>query len=649
MADKTGSIGNLFKDGRSRALILTTLFILLVAVIAGIVLMRGHAKGVPASAGLSQGPTNLQSVPFNAPNDEYARLQEKQNKLEADQANKTGTSAIPTIVRADSGLDKNVEPVSDTGLGFTGLKREQSDAGKFTAKEFGNNQASCPTTPTAVNTALGTPIYDKDGRLIGYAGADGKVRDVNGNIIGTLGPDGIVRDAKGNPIGQINIPLAGTPVYDNQGNLMGYTGPDGSVRDAAGHVTGTLGANGVLQDASGKIIGQTGTPVYGPDGKLLGYAGPDGKIHGLNGSIIGTVGPDGIARNLNGAIIGKAGAISPGTPIYGPDGKIIGYVGPDGKVRDANGNVIGTLGADGIVKDVNGNSIGSITPPPKVIQVEAKPVPLVGNMSKDTAANTDFEKQQAIMKDQALQQVMQQKQQSITSQANQLLSAWSPPSQQFVVGAGGEGGRSNNSDDASGHAGASNQVGAASNKGPVMIKAGALYYGVINTAVNSDEPGPIMATVISGPYKNGKLLGTLTNQGQAVMLSFSILTLPDFPKSISVNVVAIDQNTARTALSTETDNHYLLRFGSVFASAFLQGYGQAFQTSGSTITTNGLSTQSSSPDLSPQGKFFVALGSVGQQFSNQAQLEFNRPPTVHVASGAAVGLLFLSDVQMPAS
>ena len=156
-----------------------------------------------------------------------------------------------------------------------------------------------------------------------------------------------------------------------------------------------------------------------------------------------------------------------------------------------------------------------------------------------------------------------------------------------------------------------------------------------------------MATIVSGPYKGGKLLGSLTYQKEAVMLSFNILTLSSFPKSIPINVVAIDQDTARTGLSTETNNHYLYRYGAIFAAAFIQGYGQAFQTSGSTITSNGLSTQSSTPDLSPVGKFFVALGNVGQQFNSVAQQAFNTPPTVHVASGTAVGLLFLTDAQMP--
>jgi len=704
MADRMGNIAGLFKEGRTRTILLTTVIVLVIAIAAGFFIMRGRTTGIEAAAGLAQVPGGIQNVPFQTnPNPEYARTQERQNIEAARAAEQTGGSAIPTIIRAET-MTGPAE--TSTSIGYTALSREQSEAGTFSPKEFTAGQKGapaviCPTVPPV--SVLGTPVYDKNGRLIGYAGADGKVRDTNGNIIGTLGPDGLVRDANGVVIGQKGSAISGTPVYDDKCNIIGYVEPDGDVRDASGRVEGTVGPDGTVRNPSGKIIGHAAVPVYDPNGKLLGYSCADGKIRDANGNIIGTVGPDGVARDLNGNIIGRAGAISPGTPVYDANGNIIGYVGPDGKVRDANGNIIGTMGVDGLLRDAKDNIIGSIVKPQapaaaeaplgtpiydangnligyagsdgKVRDLNGKIIGTLGTDGKvrDAQGNIigstekqkmtpeeiaaqnlqiSYQRQQEILKDQRLAQEVQQKQTAMSSQANQLMAAWTQLStQQYVAGekkeesaSGGEG--------ASASGGTSGQ-GAGKAGGQIFIKAGTVYFGIINTAINSDEPGPVMATILNGPYKGGKLLGSLTNQGKAVLITFNTMSLPQFSKSISIQAVAIDQNTARTALSTETDNHYLLRYGSLFAASFVQGYGQAIMTSGTTTTASigpgGAAVQTSVPPLSPKDKFFAALGNIGTQWGTQMNAVYNTPPTVYVASGTAVGVLFMSDVPVPAS
>jgi len=655
MATRLGNIAALFKEGRTRTIILVTFLILLIAVGVGVYSMRGK-KGVEASAGVTSAPGGIQSIPFSAPNKAYANLQEQQNKQQAKQAEQAGGSAIPTIV--DSGKDIIVTPTSDVGPGFTALNREQNDAGTFEAKTFGKNK-QCPTPVVVDKTnSLGTPIYDKNGRLIGYAGADGKVRDLSGNIIGTLGPDGTVRDSSGKIIGQPGKALAGTPVYDDKGNLIGYVSEDGKVRDANGRILGAVGPDGKVRDITGALIGTLGTPVYDKNGKLIGFAGPDGKVRDASGKIIGSVDPDGTVRDLNGNIIGKAGSISPGTPVYDANGNAIGAVGPDGFARDANGNIIGKVGLDGQIRDVNGNVMAGVVKP-EVIKPSETEMPsnasstsLTQEQSEQQKKDALAEKQDAISKDQNLTRAVEQKQQAMSSQASQLLSAWTPPSQQYVAGQ-----EEHNQDEKSleSEKGVRVTIGERGSKteklaGPVFIKAGSVYYAVINTAINSDEPGPILATIINGDYKGGRLLGTMVNQGKAVLLSFNTLTMPQFSKSISINAVAIDQNTARTALSTETDNHYLLRYGTLFAASFMQGYGQAVSSAGTVTNTGPLgNTTTVHSQLSPKQEFFAALGNVGTQFGNQMNSVYSTPPTVYVAPGTSVGILFMGDVSLPTS
>jgi YD repeat-containing protein len=649
MASRLGNIAALFKEGRTRTIILVTVIILLVAVGVGVYSMRGK-KGLEASAGVTSAPGGIQSIPFSAPNKAYEKLQEQQNVQQAKQAEQAGGSAIPTIV--NSGKDVNVTPTGDVGVGFTALNREQSDAGTFEAKSLGNKQCPPMVTPEKSNN-LGTPIYDKNGRLIGYAGSDGKIRDLSGKIIGVVGPDGVARDLSGNIIGQVGKASAGTPVYDENGNLMGYVGEDGKVRDANGRVVGTVGPDGKVRDITGAVLGSLGVPVYDKDGKLIGFAGPDGKVRDASGKIIGSVGSDGVVRDLNGNIIGKAGAISPGSPVYDANGNLIGNVGPDGFVRDASGNIVGKIGLDGKVRDVNGNIIGSVVKPEAVKPLETPAGNVVPtSVSQEQKEDALTEKQNAILKDQNLSRLMEQKQQAMSSQASQLLSAWISPSQQYVAGQ-----EPTEKDDSAldSEKGVHVRIGGSGAKsdksaGPVFIKAGTVFYGVISTAINSDEPGPVMATIINGDYKGGKLLGTMVNQGKAVLISFNVLTMPQFSKSISINAVAIDQNTARTALSTETDNHYLLRYGTLFAASFMQGYGQAVSSAGTVTNTGPLgNTTTVHSKLSGKEQFFSALGNVGAQFGNQMNAVYSTPPTVYVAPGTAVGILFMGDVTLPTS
>lgn len=767
MGDKAKNIAGLFRDARSRTIIVVTGIALFLAIAIGIYSVRDRLFGTSlGSANVRNAPGGIQSVPFQAPNPEYARLQEQQNTTQAQQAEASGGSAIPTIIRSGNLTQLTSEQqaaLQQGGLGFTGLSRVEEAGADFTPKAFnvGGGPAAgdfssfcnpCVTcgkggpgingminqsgvgigvpvpnigqdlltaTPSQLSPMAGTPVYDSQGHLVGTVGVDGKVRDGNGNVVGIAGLDGIVRDANGNVVGQAKTAVTGiataagaggapgvsslgTPIYDAQGHLIGYAGPDGKVRDANGNIIGTLGPDGIVRDANGNVVGYAGKPVYDANGHLIGFAGADGKVRDLNGNVVGTVGPDGLVRDANGNIIGKVGgaaAAGPpqGTPVYDANGRLIGYVGADGKVRDANGNIIGTVGPDGLVRDANGNIIGrALTSPPgtpvydangrligyvgpdgKVRDLQGHVIGTLGpdGLVRDAFGNVIGSTTKAArgtlpisdatyalqmgLGEQHVQALFEQRRGAMAGQSAQLISAWAPPTQAYVQGnepqqgqgngAGGAGGQGGSGGTGASSGGGSGSQGGGNSKATssTFIKAGTVMFATLTTEINSDEPGPVLATVVGGDLQGGRLLGTITNQGQAVMITFNLLTLPNLDKSIPINAVAIDQNTARTGLSTGTDNHYLLRYGSLFASSFLQGYGQAIQSSGTTVSTTGLTTQTATPTLSPKDEIFVALGNVGAQWGNQLNTIFNTPPTVHVKSGTSIGVLYLADVPSP--
>jgi type IV secretory pathway VirB10-like protein len=272
--------------------------------------------------------------------------------------------------------------------------------------------------------------------------------------------------------------------------------------------------------------------------------------------------------------------------------------------------------------------------------------------------------QQVAMQNQQLQQITAQQVQqtamdqsgAMRAQAQQLLQAWAQsPTQSYQVTTTAEG---KNATNAIGSNGLPGQEDGNLSQTPVLIKAGDIQFAVLDTAINSDEPGPVMATIVMGPYKGAKLLGSLgsakalpgTNGAEAVVIRFNIMSIASMNNSVGISAVAIDPDTARTALASDVDHHYLLRYGSLFASSFLEGYGDAAQQAGSSVTQNsdgGVFT--SYPDADPRREVASGFGQLGQSWGQQLGQTFNRPNTITVNAGIGMGILFLSDATANAS
>lgn len=245
---------------------------------------------------------------------------------------------------------------------------------------------------------------------------------------------------------------------------------------------------------------------------------------------------------------------------------------------------------------------------------------------------------------------------AMSAQAQQLIAAWQPPTMLSKVGTPptppttkpGAG-------PTSGPPGVGPEGGPPSKltgpAGPVLIKAGTILFAVLDTAVNSDYPdSPVMATIVEGPFKGARLLGKLNTQksvaGQLdrVSLNFTLMNQDSWATSRSITAYAIDPDTARTVMASSVNYHYMLRFGAIFATSFLQGYATAITTSASTSTTGIFGTSTTHPSLSPSQKFAVALGQVGQTLGAVTQNYVNIPPTVRVDSGVGLGILYMADV-----
>jgi len=182
------------------------------------------------------------------------------------------------------------------------------------------------------------------------------------------------------------------------------------------------------------------------------------------------------------------------------------------------------------------------------------------------------------------------------------------------------------------------------------LQPGDILYAVLQTAINSDEPGPVRAKVVGERFKDAFLLGELNrfppvvgHRPERVLVKFNALTTPD-RRTYRMDAYAIDTETARTALATGVDHHFLERWGSLVAASFLEGYGNAIRANNSITTVGPLGNVISVPKggIDNEDIALEALGTVGQRMANGVGENFQRPNTITVASGTGIGVLVVT-------
>ncbi len=289
-------------------------------------------------------------------------------------------------------------------------------------------------------------------------------------------------------------------------------------------------------------------------------------------------------------------------------------------------------------------------------------IPAIGGGANSDVAAANAQKLQAMldqqrtnMAEQRYQQKIQQKSGSMLGAANQSLQAFRlVAAQQYVASSLKDKDVLAISKTSIKNIGLTQetQLAVADKNLAAIIKTGDVVFAVIDTSVNSDEPSPVLATIVSGSLKGAKLIGTFNLPANAdkMVVIFNTLSVPGAMGTVSINAFAIDPNTARTALSSETDHHYLSRYGSLFASTFLEGFGNAFQSANTTISVGGTGGQTNTTVSNGIGRSalenaVIGLATLGKSWGQVAQQNMSRPTTVQLYSGTAVGVLFTQDLK----
>ncbi|KAG0163816.1 hypothetical protein DFQ30_010924 [Apophysomyces sp. BC1015] len=196
--------------------------------------------------------------------------------------------------------------------------------------------------------------------------------------------------------------------------------------------------------------------------------------------------------------------------------------------------------------------------------------------------------------------------------------------------------------------GASAVTTAATPGGRTVVRAGdPPAFAILNTAVNTDEPGPVTATIVSGALNGTRLMGKVEvgQNAQKAGLHFTVASIPGQQNSVAVDAWAIDPKTARSALASDVDNHYLLRYGTFFASSFLGGFGDALLKGGQgqhlIASPSGTVVQTDS--YSNKQLVLAGVGNVGKQAGTNMANIINRPATITIDAEIGIGILFMAD------
>lgn len=179
--------------------------------------------------------------------------------------------------------------------------------------------------------------------------------------------------------------------------------------------------------------------------------------------------------------------------------------------------------------------------------------------------------------------------------------------------------------------------------------SGKILYAELVGRANSDVPGPVIAKVLQGEYAGATLIGSFKAAREHLVISFDKMTVEktangdEINETVAIKAVAVDTSNIGTGLASSVDRHLFQKLAIGFTSAFAQGLGDAISDKGSTTynTSNGTITTRNG-DLNTDEQLLSAGGQAIARGGSILDNEFgNRPTTIIVEGGTAIGVLFL--------
>lgn len=185
-----------------------------------------------------------------------------------------------------------------------------------------------------------------------------------------------------------------------------------------------------------------------------------------------------------------------------------------------------------------------------------------------------------------------------------------------------------------------NQAAPASLPPAVLVPAGKGVYARTKLAANSDTGGPVVVTAESGPIAGDDMIGTFSRRDDRLVVSLTSITLQNGEQK-SIDALVIAPDSMETAVASDVDQHYVARFVLPVAAAFVAGLGQAIEQSNATVAVSPFGGYTAQNHLNFNQQLGVAGGAAGTQLQQLFLQNAPKGPTIKLAAGVNVGVVFL--------
>lgn len=179
----------------------------------------------------------------------------------------------------------------------------------------------------------------------------------------------------------------------------------------------------------------------------------------------------------------------------------------------------------------------------------------------------------------------------------------------------------------------------------LLIKTGNMMYATLDSEVNTDDGGDVIATVRGGKWDGSKIIGRVEQGPNNIRLKFSTMAPQDNRPTMRINAVALREEDAKQGVADDIDHHTLERYTALAAASLLSGYGRAYSYPvGTTVVTPGGSVTTTTQEPSNRQVIGMAVGEMGQSVAQEVRRGFNRPTTYSTPAQKGFGLFFMQDV-----
>lgn len=190
----------------------------------------------------------------------------------------------------------------------------------------------------------------------------------------------------------------------------------------------------------------------------------------------------------------------------------------------------------------------------------------------------------------------------------------------------------------------------------VLARVGDLPPALLLTPIVSTHNSHVRAKIYGGALNGGVVTGTFEQTDTAIAIKFNRLTLPNVPRSIEIEAVALDYETASTALATSVNRHIPARFLGELVKEFGNSYANALAENNNnansrTIVNENTGAVTQIVEATTQRKTtreIVREAAANSVRSGTEVLLENIPkkPTVKVKGDLPLGVYFLKDLEI---